>query len=211
MDSVGPLSQQHNHGVGRCLKRFWHSDLNPMVYSSFVEKRHTFSLDGVPRERIPPSFVIELDELAAVKRGCDSTLKEGGCNLIKPFYVSGLTWGRSLFPFEWPSGLGSVLEASMCWHWQTSPWIDYMCLILFGNLHKLNTLAASTRCKPVRKGRRCPVKTRPIMLRKMYWLCSNSFLWVTFCLVKTEWIFFNIFIWSTSPRRVLDFESQIQY
>lgn len=38
-----------------------------MVYSSFVEKRHTFSLDGVPRERIPWSFVIKLDELAAVR------------------------------------------------------------------------------------------------------------------------------------------------
>lgn len=164
MGSVGPLSQRCDDGVGRCLKRFWHSDLNPMVYSSFVEKRHTFSLDGVPHERIPPSFVIKLDELAAVKRGCDSTLKEGGCNLIKHFYVSGLTWGRSLFPFERPSGLGSVSEASMRWHWQTSPRIDYMCLILSANLHKLNGLAANTSCEPVSKGGRCPVKTRPITL-----------------------------------------------
>lgn len=130
-------------------------DLNPMVYSSLVVKTaHVFPLDGVPRERIPREFRYRAWWIGCRQRGCDSTLREGGCNLIKPFCISGLTWGRSLFPFERPLGSGSILEASMCWHWQTSPRIDYMCLILPGKLRKWNALAASTSCKPDSKGRK---------------------------------------------------------
>lgn len=188
---------------GRCLKRFWHSDLNPMVYSSFVEKTaHVFS-GWRPTWKNSAEFRYQAWWIGCRHRGCDSTLKEGGWNLIKPFYISGLTWGRSLFPLERPSGAASVLEASVCWHWQTSPRIDYMWLILSGNLHKLNSLAASTSCEPVRKARRCPVKTRPIMLRKTYWRCLTVFLWVTFCMAKTEWIFFfHIYLINKSPQSI---------
>lgn len=133
--------------------------------------------------------------IGCLQRGCDSTLKEWGCSLIKPFYISGLTRGRSLFPFQRPSGLAGVLEASMCWHWQTSPRIDYMCLILSGNLHKLNTLAASTSCEPGRKGMRCPVNTQPIMLLKKYWRCPTVFsLGSRFVSWKLNGFFFHIYL-----------------